>query len=299
MSDNADNQSQPSQGPKVDIEIPGIKIQELKWSTQDEVHQSIYKIYQYAETSASDSINWYGVKKSSKASFSRKLRTSAIILTTVGGLAPIISTLEIFTDRYIGQFGYLFLGLAAACIAFDRFFGYSSGWMRYISTKMTLERSLSEFRLDWAMMLAKIGKDPLTAEQVQLMIRRLKEFLVLVNNTVEQETLTWVAEFKTNLAEIEKTAKAQSDATRPGAIAVTLTNGMETEDGFTVVLDGMDIRVVHGTKYQIGYVPPGTHKIAIRGKIKGEDLDASELVNVSPGETAAITLSLPVKQAQP
>ncbi|MEO5891951.1 MAG: SLATT domain-containing protein [Ferruginibacter sp.] len=291
-----------------DIEIPGLKIEELKWETRDDIHQSIYALYQYAETAANDSINWYGKNKRSKGRSSRLLRALAIIFTTLGGLAPIISSVgglakELLNDKltvvFIGQLGYLFLGLAAACIAFDRFFGFSSGWMRYITTKMSLERALSEFRMDWAIMLSKIGASALTPDQVQLMIRRLKEFLVLVNNSVEQETLTWVSEFKTNLAEIEKTAKTQSEATRPGAIAVTVTNGMDTEDGFTVTLDGMDIRVVHGTKYQIGYVSPGTHKISIKGKINGESLDASELISVSPGETAAVTLALPVKQAQP
>ncbi|MEJ7587835.1 MAG: SLATT domain-containing protein [Ferruginibacter sp.] len=290
-----------------DIEIPVLRIQEYRWDTPEEIQKSVYGLYQYAESGAISSISWYGKNKKSKARFSRTLRASAIILTTLGGLTPIISsmgglTVKLMDDKltlYIGQLGYLFLGLAASCIAFDRFFGFSSGWMRYISTKMTLERALSEFRLDWAMMLAKLGNNPPNTEQVQHMIRRLKDFLVLINNNVEQETLTWVAEFKTNLAEIEKTAKTQSAASRPGAIAVTLTNGMETEDGFTVTLDGMDIRVVHGTKYQVGYVPPGTHKVSVRGRINGEILDASELVNVAAGEMAAVTLALPVAQAQP
>jgi hypothetical protein len=38
--------------------------------------------------------------------------------------------------------------------------------MRYILTKMTLERALSEFRLDWAMMVAKLGEKPPTAEHL-------------------------------------------------------------------------------------------------------------------------------------
>ena len=74
---------------------------------------------------------------------------------------------------------------------------------------------------------------------------------------------------------------------------------METEGGFTVTLDGMDVKTVRGTKYQIGYVAPGTHKIAVKGVVNKENLDASELVNVAPGEIATVTLALPVKEAQP
>lgn len=291
----------------IDIEIQKLKIQDLKWSTTQEIQMSISALYQYAEASANDSINWYGRKKKSKAKMSWILRALAIFLTTLGGLTPIISALGGSTinlmdgklNVYVGQLGYLFLGLAAGCIAFDRFFGFSSGWMRYISTKMTLEKELSEFRFDWAMMIAKFGHQSPTLDQVQLMIQRLKEFLVVVNSSVEQETNTWISEFKSSLADIEKTAKAQGEASKPGAIAVTVTNGMETDEGFTVALDGMDVKTIRGTKYQIGYVSPGTHKIGIRGTINKEELDASELITVSPGETAAVTLALPVKEAQP
>jgi FtsZ-binding cell division protein ZapB len=291
----------------LNIDVPELKVQTLKWNTSDEIQRSIVTLYQYAEATATDSIDWYGKKKRVKARMSRLLRGLAIILTTAGGLTPIISALgwstlplpQIMLDLNVGQLGYLFLGLAAASIGFDRFFGFSSGWMRYISTKMTMERMVSEFRMDWAMMVAKLGEKSPTTDQVQLMIQRIKEFLVAINSHVEQETQTWVSEFKTNLAELEKTATTQRESARPGAIDITVTNGMDTEDGFTVALDGMEVKKVRGTKYQIGYVPPGPHKIAVTGIIKGEPLDASELANVAPGEITNVTLALPVKEAQP
>jgi hypothetical protein len=278
-----------------DIDVPHLQVQNLKWSNATETQESIVKLYQYAEAFANDSIDWYGRKKRGKAWMSQSLRALAIIFTTAGGLMPIINAL----GQTTGQLGYLFLGFAAACIGFDRFFGYSSGWMRYITTKMMMERMVSEFRMDWAMMVAKLGGKSPTTDQVQLMIQRIKEFLVGINTHVEQETQTWVLEFKTNLAEIEKTATTQRDSARPGAIDITVTNGMDTEDGFTVALDGMQVNRVHGTKYQIGYVPPGPHKIAVSGSIKGQPLDASELANVAPGEITNVTLALPVKEAQP
>lgn len=290
-----------------DIVTPSLNIPNLKWTTHAETQESIGVLYQYVEANAQASIEWYARSKNLKAWMSQGLRFLAIMLTTLGGLTPILSALDLSSVNLpqglgrlnLGQLGYLLLGLAAACIGFDRYFGFSSGWMRYIATMMALERSLSEFRLDWAMMIAKLGEKPPTPDQTQLMIQRLKEFLITVDGQVEQETLTWVSEFKTNLSEIEKTAKSQAEATRPGAIAITVTNGMETEDGFTLAMDGMEVKKVRGTKYQIGYVPPGPHKIAVAGTINGEPLDASELVNVTPGEIASVTIALPVKEAQP
>jgi hypothetical protein len=291
----------------MDIPVPPSDVQRLKWSTPDDIRASINSLYLYSERHAQESIAWYARNKGRKASVSRTLRAWTILLTTLGGLAPILSSLgwqqvsvqKLGFNFYVGQLGYLFLGLAAACIGLDKFFGFSSGWMRYITTMMTLERALSEFRFGWAMMVAKLGEQDPSPDQVQLMIQRLKEFSVAVSAQLDQETQAWVSEFKTNLAEIEKTAKAQAEAARPGAISVTVTNGMETEDGFTVALDGMEVKRVHGTKYQIGYVPPGTHKIGVTGKVKGEQLDAHELVNVTPGAISSVTLALPVKEAQP
>lgn len=289
-----------------DITVPKLKVQGLKWGTKEEIQESLKELYGYAEGVAEEAIYWYGYSKRKKAWKSRLLRFLAIILTAVGGLTPIISSLGWSTQKAagtqelnIGQLGYLFLGLAAACIGLDRYFGFSSGWMRYITTKMTLERTMSEFRFDWAMMVAKFGAKEPTPDQVQLMIQRGKEFLSVVNNYLNQETQEWVSEFRTNLAEIERTAKAQAETSQPGAIAITVTNGMETENGFTVTLDGQELRRVTGTKYQISYVPPGTHKVAVSGVIKNESLDASELVKVLPGAIVEATLSLPVKEAQP
>lgn len=291
----------------VDFEVPQLRVQDLKWDNDQNIQKSISALYQYAEATADDAINWYGRHKRKIAWKSRALRMMAIIFTTFGGLAPIIGSLGVsnvtspggaYTFN-VGQLGYLFLGLAAACVGLDRFFGFSSGWMRYITTKMTLERSLSEFRMDWAMMVAKIGEEKPTSDQVQLMIQRLKEFLLKVDSHVEQETEAWVSEFKTNITEIEKTARTQADATRPGAISVTVTNGRAADDGFTVALDGMVITKVRGTQYQIGYVPPGPHRIDISGVIEGESLDASGLANVAPGEITNVTLAFPVQEAQP
>src|SRR5690606_33827087 len=107
----------------------------------------------------------------------------------------------------VGQLGYLFLALAAACVGVDRFFGFSRGWMRYITAALVLERLLSEFRLEWAMMRAKFGGRSPSPEQVQLMLQSIKEFLLRVDGEVEKETQEWIAEFQSSLAEIERTAR--------------------------------------------------------------------------------------------
>jgi hypothetical protein len=293
-------------------DIAGPDFEALKWDTPQDRQASIQRLYRYAEQQAQQAIDWYLGSKSSKSRWSRWLRLSAIALATLGGLAPVMLSIGWLgrdagagqgwsgsAAAIVGQLGYLWLALAAACVATDKFFGFSSGWMRYIKTAQTLMKALAEFRLDWTMLVAKQGSTPPTDEQLQLMIQRIKEFILLVLGQVEQETLTWIAEFQTSLAEIEKSVKTQEEATRPGAIDITVTNGMEAEEGFQVALDGMAVAQVRGTRHQIGFVAPGHHKIVVSGFIKGKKLDASELVNVPPGAIAKATLALPVEEAQP
>lgn len=288
------------------------KFERLQWHTPEESEGSINELYRYAEANAQNAIGWYLYNKKSKSWWSRRLRLFSIFLATLGGLAPVVLSIGWLSfdtgeqqqwgssaAAIVGQLGYLWLALAAGCIAIDKFFGFSSGWMRYMKTAQSLMNSLSEFRLDWAMMVSQLGEKSPTNDQVQLMIQKLKEFILAVDALVEQETLAWIAEFQTSLSEIERTVKTQEEASKPGAIDVTVTNGMEAEHGFTVLLDGMNVATVRGTKHQIGYVPPGPHRIYVSGEVKGKKLDASELVNVPSGVIAKVTLALPVEEAQP
>ncbi|MBB4080543.1 hypothetical protein GGR28_003177 [Lewinella aquimaris] len=272
-------------------------LEDLEW-TSEERNKSLTILYRYGELHALQSINWYLEYKNSKSWWSRALRIGTIFFGTLGGLFPVLSPL-LTSSANFAQLGYIAIALSAGCIAVDRFFGFSSGWMRYMTTANMLTKLLQDYRLEWAMLKAKLVGKPPTDEQLLLYIQRIKEFIASVNVQVEQETSAWVTEFQTSLVDIEKSIKKTEETTKPGAIDITVTNGMEVDGGFTLFLDGMTIATVRGTKYQIGYVTPGPHKVAIVGRIGANELDASELVNVDPGIIAKVTLALPVMEAQP
>jgi hypothetical protein len=52
-----------------------------------------------------------------------------------------------FTTSFL-HLGHLLIGLAGVIMLYDRTFGLSTGWMRFIETQMKLEKALIEFRLD-------------------------------------------------------------------------------------------------------------------------------------------------------
>ena len=190
----------------VDIEVAPLEA--LSWQTGADVEASINTLYHYAEASAQESIAWYWNAKRPKARWSQFLRLAAIALATLGGLAPIIASLDWFSQsgRLVGQLGYISLGLAAACVGLDKFFGFSSAWMRYVTTAMALQEELSAFRMDWAKLSAQSHGQTSTPDEVQDIIQRVKDFVQVIDQIVEQETKAWVVEFQANLANIERIA---------------------------------------------------------------------------------------------
>lgn len=272
------------------------------WATWDgsDPGSSLAKVYAATVEKARQQIDWYKVKAGPKRMGSQACRFAAIVLFGLAALIPLLKA-AISGSGIIpaGQMniafesGYVFAAIAAGVIAFDRFFGLSSGWIRYIQTQLALEGALDELHYDWVALLAKIQGQTPTPEQVQTMIQRLRSFIVLVNGQTQKETEAWVMEFQANLADLEKAAKTRAQEQKPGRVEVTVTNAQTFEPGVTAALDGMEARALEGSSCVFGSVAPGPHIVLVKG-IKGDKtLQASEIIRVQPDSVAAVSLALP------
>jgi len=187
----------------------------LTWKDSD-VLASLATLCEYVENDAQRQIDWYHAKRKRKASVSTALRFVSILLFVLGGLVPILkATLSSETLKRIGfdfgQTGYLLLAIAAGCVAMDRFFGYSSGWIRYTTTALALEKSLAEFGLEWARYIAKLRGGPPNESELDQLIRTCETFSLSIRAQVEQETRAWVSEFETNLSELDRDLESKAD----------------------------------------------------------------------------------------
>jgi hypothetical protein len=81
--------------------------------------------------------------------------------------------------------------------------------MRYMTTVMALKRHQAEFEIDWARLLLDVEGNQPSADQQKNMLDRLTVFRLKVVGEMEQETHAWVAEFKSNLAQLEQQAKSR------------------------------------------------------------------------------------------
>ncbi len=189
------------------------------------------RLRERTDRQALDAIAWYYDKKKSKNFWSRWLRFWAIGLTVLGGLIPVLSAAGIvqmalgrygnrnaaadqFLELRVNQLGYVFIGLAAGCIAFDRFFGFSTNWMRYIGAAMRIETARVRFAFEWEQIVAPLRGRDLNEDEIRQMLQAIQRLSLDVREAIEQETGAWITEFQTNLAQLDKETKALFESAR-------------------------------------------------------------------------------------
>jgi hypothetical protein len=268
--------------------------------------EAIHTLFEHTNAGAQSAAAWYEARKRRKAAGSSALRWLAIVFFVLGGLAPIIAGLlpdgwKLMTT----QAGYLVLGLAAGFLAFDRFFGLSSGWIRYMTTLAAIERLRADFAFDWTARLQGTAID----EAAKLsFLERAQTFRRAVLDLVDKETAAWVAEFQTSLADLEKAVQAQRQAAetnakaatsgaeaavaarRPGAVNVNIAG--DPEGATEVLLDGTRVKETTAKTVPLTNILPGQHTIEAQGMKAGQRVMAAKAVTIESDKILEVTLTL-------
>ena len=276
------------------------------WSGDPAPH--LEQLRSYAEEIIQSELGWYLRKKKGRSSISRWVRFTALILTVLGGLVPLL--IAVFEEPpawpwlswaagiRFGQVGYVLLALAGGLVLLDKYFGFSTGWMRYIVAMQAIEKARESFRLDWiALRRAFANTQPQSAEQAEVierMIQRARSVILEVKEHSEKETQAWILEFQTNLAQFEKDVKSQMEASKPGGIDVEIVDGNKADSPIELALDGMIADRFVGTAGSIGFVAPGLHRVSARTRKGDRDYSASALVNIGPGQICPVKLTLKI-----
>jgi hypothetical protein len=281
-----------------------------KWDPSDP-KGSLSRIFAYVLDQAVRSSNWYWQRKKSKAFFSQIIRFSAWLLAAVAGLLPILGKLLDSNKLSDGLIASLLVGAAAALFGLDKVFGFSSGWARYVLAGTNIRKSLEQFRLEWASLMAEAGPDP-TNEKAHALLERAIQFRVDVENLVVQETKDWVTEFQTTMAQMEKdvaaqltTLKAQVDktiqaketASLPGAIQLTIVNPAKAAAGsLKVTLQDSKNQsaqdAVTGASWAKINITPGQYHLMVEATVNGQPFVDQKAIIVEPGKTATPQVTL-------
>ena len=197
-------------------QAPGANLGTLPWDETSR-EKSLEAVFRYAVGEAEDAIRWYQPRIRNKRLWAQCLRLSAIGCGTLAGLLPMVAQLPSMQETVAPVWASISLALAAALILLDRFFGFSSGWMRFIHTEMQLKDLLESFLLDWEVARSQWAGPP-TEKQVAEMLKKVQGFLAAVHGEVRRETTEWVQEFQKALSEVERVTKrspAVTPATAP------------------------------------------------------------------------------------
>ncbi len=100
------------------------------------------------ERGALDTASWYLTDRVWKRRGARVLRGGAAAGAVAGAALALLDLTGAVGG--VAPWGYLALLLGVACVAGDRFFGVTSGWIRDVATAQAVQRRLQVLQFDWA-----------------------------------------------------------------------------------------------------------------------------------------------------
>lgn len=296
-------------GRKADIEQP----QFLAWDQFDDKKpkEALPAIYRHAGEFSARCRTWYWHSIRRKRLVSTGGRVAAFILGAFGVTAPLLAAIGLEASERLlwSQAAVAALALAGLAQLADRVFGWSSGWLRYISTVTAMEDLSRQFELDWAGYFIKVGNTPPT--EVRPLFDIAQRFEVEIAALQKRETDAWVVEFNTGMSalnDLVKTAheNAQKSATdarealqamnrtsAPGAIELTATTTSPALPTMAVALDDGRAEVCKGLTWARLKVDPGPHRMVIQAMQNNTLLsEVVKIVEVPPGSTTRLTVAM-------
>lgn len=111
------------------------------------------------------------------------------------------------------------LACAATAVGLDRFFGFSSAWMRFVTAGMQLQHLREQFDIDWQESIAAWEGRPPSTEQTVGALAVLRKFLREAHRIVRDETDLWIRKFRNSLQQVDVAVQAgrsgRGAATKP------------------------------------------------------------------------------------
>jgi hypothetical protein len=276
-------------------DIPAPKqLGELDWSPPQRV-EALAQLKAYVARHGANAVEYYQFAKKPKKRWAIWLRMGALLFAGAAGLIPILSQLFVREDGTLylqPAWASVALALVAGALAIDRFFGFSSGWMRFMATELRARRALDDFELEWEAARASWGDAPPTSEQVQDMIARATRFAGIIADIVRDETDQWMSEFREAIRQLDEGSRAAVAAERRGAVRVHVTNGDAAPEGWELSVDDGPSRPHRGRSAALNSLLPGLHVIRVRARLNGTTAEGESAVAVAQGEVSDVEVTL-------
>ncbi|HEY9440339.1 MAG TPA: SLATT domain-containing protein [Streptomyces sp.] len=155
------------------------------------------ELYRWVESGALDTAEWYLRDRVRKRLGARLLRLGTASGVIAGAALPLLDLTAALNGA--AGLGYLSLLLGAACMACDRYFGMTSGWIRDLATAQAVQRRLQVLQFDWASECVRevLGPtDGTASEAAERCLGVLRRFSEDITELVRSETADWMVEFR-------------------------------------------------------------------------------------------------------
>lgn len=243
---------------------------------------------------ANDSIAWYTIRRKPKQLGGQILRVGAIIFAAIAGLVPVVG--EIFQENgrpsIAPGWATVALGIAGLLVLLDRFWGFTSAWVRFMLSQQELSEVLRKFQFDWEQdKISWDGPEP-TVKQASAMIASCKAFMLQIHSIVRRETNMWAAEFQSVITMVDQNAKVAEQVKEPGAIMVQVTNGDQCQNGWKLTIDDGSETTYSGKSVALPKIQPGIRTIWVVGTVNGVERRDGKSVSVVSGAVENIELTL-------
>jgi hypothetical protein len=303
------------------------KLESVVWKT-GEMADVLATVRAFVTDRARAAEDWYFAAKKPTRFWGRVFRVGAILLTAFAALLPMLNEIHrswqiekeftgpallaetnaaappinavpmlkleklLVSRHWLNPvWSAVLLGVAAALLALDRFYGTTSGWVRYVLSAQQLTEALDDFQLAFEAQRLSWGKPEPTPEQALAALAVIQKFLKQVDGIVSDETKTWAAEFTEVVKQLDEQMKLASQAKRQSAIQLTVTNGDQCKPTWKLHVGGRVPEDRVGKEASVE-VPGGLYVVRITGEISGKPVQAEKAVNVTAGEIQKVELTL-------
>lgn len=291
----------------------------LKWNEYvgKSPADALPEIYLHATTVSKAARTWYWHSIKTKRISSLCVRGVTFALLVCGAILPILAALYSRPEIRLQftQLGVATLAVAGLLQVADRVFGWSTGWLRYMTTVTAMEDLTRKFELDWANYI--ISKtDNITDNDKKPLFDLAKGLEDGIAKLQSDETDKWVTEFTSSIALLgeliksqresaEKTsetarlavatqqtaAEAKEKAQQPGAIELTIIHKTEPV-AIKVAIDKETEESFTGTVWSKLGLAPGLHEVRVTTMAK-TPLTMKQPVDVPAGGIGKLRVELP------
>jgi hypothetical protein len=270
------------------------------WEKAD-LDKNILILNNYALNYAKEKKKYYEKGSPIKRAWAKALRAIAIVSAALGGLLPVLS--QLFTNdkfRLEPAWATVAITIAVTSIGLDRFFGFSSAWMRFVSAQLKIDSKIEQFKFSLENERFLLQGAELTPDKTKSIIAIIGSFINEISQIVQDETNTWMTEFQNVIQKFNEEMNAKLDNSKFGGIYISVQNADKFPSGIKFQLEGKDAIAINGSSYSFNSLYPKIYKLAVSGRLIEEnngvrverDISNEILINVTPGNITTSTITL-------